>query len=116
MNRAKTVGSLGRGHMRRLMLVVAVGSAAPIGVPASHASPIQGCPAANPGKPTCTFTVKKSATGGQAGVVASTTWRLTNLGTGKTWTGKLGRYQFILPLGNYSLTALGKGTVAAGEV
>ena len=102
--------------MRRLMLVVTVGSAIAIGVPASQASPVQGCPAANPGKATCTFTVKKSATGGQAGVLATTTWRLTNTGTGQTWSGKLGRYQFRLPLGNYSLTALGKGSVAAGEI
>ena len=100
--------------MRRLMLVVTVGTAVALGVPASHASPVQGCPAVNPGKPTCTFTVKKSATGGQAGVVATTTWRLS--GAGRTWSGKLGRYQFVLPLGSYTLTALGKGSVSAGEL
>ena len=100
--------------MRRLMLVVTVGTAAAIGVPASQASPIQGCPAANPGKPSCTFVVKKSATGGQAGVVAATTWRIT--GSGHTWSGKAGRYQFVIPKGTYTLTALGKGAVAAGEI
>src|SRR2546421_938203 len=68
------------GFMRRLMLVVTVGTAVALGVPTSHASPVQGCPAVNPGKPTCTFTVKKSATGGQAGVVATTTWRLSGAG------------------------------------
>src|SRR5437763_1634220 len=70
--------------------------------------------AANPGKPSCAFVVKKSATGGQAGVVAATTWRIP--GAGHTWSGKAGRYQFVIPKGTYTLTALGKGAVAAGEI
>ncbi|MFL6239388.1 MAG: hypothetical protein ACJ735_07880 [Actinomycetes bacterium] len=100
--------------MRRLVMLAVVGGLVAAAAPAFAAptATLPGCAAVNPGKATCTFTILKSDKI-PAGVLATTTWKIT--GGGHTWTGKLGKTTIVFPAGVYTLTATGKGFAGAGK-